>query len=105
MNARGRVAIVLVSLALICCGHRERGRFAAVAAEPPSAATVVASGPVTGRACFGSGAELGDDHVIDTAVRDAIARAAGSDALTNAVIVDEGNCIRVEGTAVRIGAR
>jgi hypothetical protein len=97
------LAPTLLSLAAIGCGYRERGRFAAVSVEVPPSATVLGGAPVAGRACFGRGDELDDDRVIDAAVSDAIARAPGADALANAMIVDEGNCIHVRGTPVRVG--
>lgn len=93
----------MLALASIGCGYRERGRFAAVTAETPTSAVPAVAAPVVGRACFDSASELGDDRVIDRAVSDALARVPGADGLANAVIVDEGRCIRVEGRAVRIG--
>jgi hypothetical protein len=85
------------------CGYRERGRFAIVAAPHKSLVAHVAGGAaVVGGACFGATAEFGDDHVIDAAVRDALSRYPGADALANATIVDEGNCIKVYGRAVRL---
>ena len=104
MMARWQCCFFLCSLMSIACGHRERARFAAVSGEAPRGATLLGAAPVVGRACFGSGAELGDDRVIDRAVSDALKRAPGADGMVNAIIVDEGNCIRVEGIAVRVGA-
>ena len=103
MKTRFRRSFLLLSLVSIGCGYRERGRFEAVSVESPHLPTVFASAPVTGRACFSSDAELNDDRVIDAAVSDALAKVPGTDALANAIIVDEGGCIRVEGRAVLIG--
>jgi hypothetical protein len=81
-------------------GYRERGRFAAATAT--TVVQVAEASPVVGRACFGALAEFGDDRVIEAAVRAALAKAPGADALANVTIVDEGSCIVVEGTAVRM---
>ena len=103
MNAHFRRSFFVLSLASMGCAYRDRGRFEAVAVESPHLPTVFASAPVTGRACFASDAELNDDLVIDAAVSDALAKVPGTDALANAIIVDEGGCIRVEGRAVLVG--
>ena len=105
MTSRVGISVLLLLLTFIgACAQRERGRFAAVAADAPTSATVVAAAPTVGRACFGAGAELGDDHVIDAAVSDELARVPGEDAIANATIDDEGLCIRVQGTPVRISS-
>ena len=104
MISRSPVTPLLVSLVLMGCSYRERGRFAAVTAQRPTFATVLSPAPASGRACFGAGAELGDDHIIDAAVRDALSRAPGADAIVDALIVDEGTCIRVTGTPARVSA-
>jgi hypothetical protein len=99
---RSWLLLPLLCFASLSCGYRERGKFAAVAAVPPSGTYASDAVRVVGSACFSGTAEFGADHVIDRALRDALSRAPGTDALAKATVVDEGSCIKVHGYAIRV---
>ena len=93
--------LLIAAMAAAIAGCWHRGDFSVLAREP-----LASSGPqgvpVKGKACFNILKDyffLGD-AVFEFAVRDAISKAPGANALLNATFEDRGECVYVEGSAV-----
>jgi hypothetical protein len=94
----GALAALLLLPAVGCVTY-ERGQIDLAAAQPPPLYMKNVADRVEGRSC-GQWVE----RQYEAAVDDALAKAAGANALIDAVYRFENLCIVVSGRAVRIGA-
>jgi hypothetical protein len=83
----------------LACWHR--GDFTIIA-RAPVADSEPSGVPVSGKACFNmpKNYTFQGDAVFEFAVRDAISKAPGANALINAWFTDRGDCVQVNGIAV-----
>jgi hypothetical protein len=97
------VTLTVGLLALLFTGCAKLSGTFSIAAPPGLHSTLPeAIAKVTGKSCFSYGKALleQDDPAIERAVRDAISKAPGANALINASFEDQGECIIVTGWAV-----
>jgi hypothetical protein len=96
-----RYFLLIGMVATISLGCWHRGDFT-ILARVPVAASGRSGVPVTGMACFNmpKNYTFQGDAVFEFAVRDAVSKVPGANALINATFTDRGECVHVEGTAV-----
>ena len=84
----------------IGCFSWHRGDFTIVSRAPVGG--LIGGTPVAGQACFSmiKNYTVQGDDVFEAAVREAISKAPGANALENAILEDDGRCVVVTGTAV-----
>jgi len=96
-----RYLLVIGMATTVSLGCWHRGNFAMLA-RAPIAIDGPSGVPVTGKACFNlpKNYTFQGDAVFEFAVRDAVSKVEGANALINASFEDRGECVHVNGIAV-----